>query len=219
VLLPGDPLRAEFIAETFLTDTVCHNRVRNMLGFTGTWGGHRVSVQGTGMGGPSVSIYATELFKFYGVTTAIRIGSCGALQEKLNLGDIVIAMSASATSAVNRRYFHDIDFAPTANFALLHNAVAAADASGAVAHVGPVLTSDSFYDEDLAMMDLVAAHGALGVEMECAALYTVAARYKVRALCLATVSDHILRHEVMSPEQRQTGFAAMVEIALSALIA
>ena len=217
VLLPGDPLRAEFIAKTFLTDVSCHNRVRNMLGFTGTWNGHRISVQGTGMGVPSISIYVTELFRFYGVTSAIRIGSCGALQEHVNLGDIVIAMSASTTSAMNRRTFRDIDFAPTADFGLLSAAVAAAGATNAPIHVGPVITSDSFYDEDAELFKIIAAHGALGVEMECLALYTLAARHHVRAVCLATVSDHLLRHELMSAEERQIGFSSMVEIALAAL--
>jgi purine-nucleoside phosphorylase len=217
VLLPGDPLRAEFIAENYLADAVCHNRVRNMLGFTGTWNGHRVSVQGTGMGVPSISIYATELFRFYGVTTAIRVGSCGALQDHVNLGDIVIAMSASSTSAVNRRTFRGIDFAPTADYGLLGAAVGAATAKGATAHVGSVLTSDVFYDEDEKVFDLLREHGVLGVEMECSALYTVAGRHRGRALCLATVSDHILRHEAMTTMQRQTGFASMVEIALTAL--
>lgn len=219
VLLPGDPLRAQFIAENYLTNVVCHNKVRNMLGFTGTWRGLRVSVQGVGMGVPSMSIYATELFRFYGVTTAIRIGSCGALQEGIALGDVVIAMSAHSTSSVNRRYFADIDFAPTANFDLLRAAVDAASSRGARAHVGPILTSDSFYDENVEVFGLVGKHGTLAVEMECSALYTIAARHNVRAVCLATVSDHLLHHEVMSSEERQTGFAAMTEVALETLAA
>jgi purine-nucleoside phosphorylase len=217
VLLPGDPLRAQFIAETFLTDVTCHNRVRNMLGFTGTWNGHRVSVQGTGMGMPSMSIYSTELFRFYGVTTAIRIGSCGALQSEISLGDVVIAMSASTTSSSTRRHFRGIDFAATADYGLLAAAVGFAASSGVRAHVGPILTSDAFYDEDESLFALVAAHGVLGVEMEAAALYTIAARHRARALCLATVSDHIVRREVMSSEEREKGLSAMVEIALATL--
>ncbi len=219
VLLPGDPLRAEFIAENFLTDVTCHNRVRNMLGFTGTWNGIRVSVQGTGMGVPSISIYATELFRFYGVKTAIRIGSCGALQPNISLGDVVLAMSAHATSSVNRRYFEGIDFAPTANFELLSAAVAAAKNAGIASHVGSILTSDSFYDENEKLFDLTAKHGTLAVEMECSALYTLAARHGARAMCMATVSDHLLRSEVMTSEQRQTGFTAMVAMALETIAA
>ena len=214
VLLPGDPLRAQFIADTFLTDVTCHNRVRNMLGFTGTWNGIRISVQGTGMGVPSISIYVTELFRFYGVKTAIRIGSCGALQPQISLGDIVIAMSAHATSSVNRRYFEDIDFAPTASYDLLCAAVGAAKAAGVACHVGSILTSDSFYDENEKLFELMAKHGTLAVEMECSALYTLAARYGARAVCMATVSDHLLRSEVMSSDDRQTGFAKMVGLAL-----
>lgn len=219
VLLPGDPLRAQFIADTFLTDVACHNRVRNMLGFTGMWNGIRVSVQGTGMGVPSISIYLTELLRFYGVRTAIRIGSCGALQPSISLGDIVIAMSAHATSSVNRRYFEDIDFAPTANFELLRAAVDAAKSAGVPSHVGSILTSDSFYDENEKLFDLTAKHGTLAVEMECSALYTIAARYGARALCMATVSDHLVHSEVMSSEDRQTGFAKMVELALETIAA
>lgn len=219
VLLPGDPLRAEFIAENFLTDVTCHNRVRNMLGFTGTWNGIRVSVQGTGMGVPSISIYATELFRFYGVKTAIRIGSCGALQPNISLGDVVLAMSAHATSSVNRRYFEGIDFAPTANFELLSAAVTAAGNAGIASHVGSILTSDSFYDENEKLFDLTAKHGTLAVEMECSALYTLAARHGARAMCMATVSDHLLRSEVMTSEQRQTGFTAMVAMALETVAA
>jgi purine-nucleoside phosphorylase len=219
VLLPGDPLRAQFIADNYLSDVVCYNRVRNMLGFTGMWNGIRVSVQGTGMGVPSISIYATELFRFYGVKTAIRIGSCGALQPEVNLGDVVIAMSSHATSSVNRRYFHDIDFAPTANYELLSAAVKAASDAGIASHVGPFLTSDSFYDENEKVFELVAKHGTLAVEMECSALYTIAARHSVRAVCMATVSDHLLRSEKMSSDERQTGFAKMVDVALATVAA
>jgi purine-nucleoside phosphorylase len=219
VLLPGDPLRAQFIADNYLTDVVCHNRVRNMLGFSGQWNGIRVSVQGVGMGVPSMSIYATEMFRFYGVKTAIRIGSCGALQQEVNLGDVVIAMSAHATSSVNRRYFHDIDFAPTANYEMLAASVAAAKTAGIAAHVGPILTSDSFYDENEKVFELISKHGTLAVEMECSALYTIAARHGVRAVCMATVSDHLLRSEVMSSDERQTGFAKMVDLALATVAA
>lgn len=219
ILLPGDPLRAQFIAENFLDDVQCYNRVRNMFGYTGTYKGVRVSVQGTGMGMPSISIYVTELMRFYGVRTAIRIGSCGALLPEVKLGDVIVALSAHTTSNMNQRYFGGIDFAATASFDLVSTAVAKAAERGTPHHVGSVLTSDAFYDDDLATFDLVAKHGTLGVEMECAALYTIAAREGARALGLVTVSDHLVTHEEMSSEQRQTGFRAMVELALDTAIA
>ncbi len=219
VLLPGDPLRAQYIAETYLTDVVCYNRVRNMLGFTGVFEGTRISVQGTGMGMPSISIYLTELLRFYGVTTAIRIGSCGALLESVGLRDIVLAISAHTTSNMNRRYFNGIDYAASADFGLLSTAHRIATERGLPARVGPILTSDSFYDDDLTTFDLVAAHGTLAVEMEAAALYTIAAREHARALCIATVSDHLKSHEVMSAEERQTSLNQMIELALATLVA
>lgn len=219
VLLPGDPLRAQFIADNFLDDAQCYNRVRNMLGYTGTYRGVRVSVQGTGMGMPSMSIYVTELFRFYGVKTAIRIGSCGAILPSVALGDVIIALSAHTTSNMNRRYFGGIDYAATASFDLATTAAALARARGAAHHVGSVLTTDAFYDDDIETFDLVGKHGTLAVEMECAALYTIAAREGARALCLATVSDHLVSHEVMTSAERQTGFQSMVELALDTAIA
>ena len=219
VLLPGDPLRAKMIAETFLEGAVCYNTVRNMLGYTGTYKGMRISVQGTGMGMPSISIYVTELMRFYGVKTAIRIGSCGALVESVALRDIVIALSAHTTSGMNRRFFGGIDYAPTANFELAVAANRIAAEQGLRAHTGPILTSDAFYDDDVATFDLVAAHGTLAVEMEAAALYTIAAREGARALCMATVSDHLKTHEVMTSDERQIGFANMVTLALETALA
>ena len=188
VLLPGDPLRAQYIAQTYLEDVTCYNRVRNMLGFTGSFNGVRVSVQGTGMGMPSISIYATELLRFYGVKTAIRIGSCGALRESVKLRDVVLAISAHTNSNMNHRYFKGLSYAPSADFGLLRTAHAIAVERNIPAIVGPILTSDSFYDDDASSFDLVAAHGTLAVEMEAAALYTIAAREGARALCMATVS-------------------------------
>ena len=219
VLLPGDPLRAQFIAENFLDGAECYNRVRNMLGYTGTYQGTRVSVQGTGMGMPSMSIYVTELLRFYGVKTAIRIGSCGAILPSISLGDVIIALSAHTTSNMNRRYFRGIDYAATASFELASAASGLARERGTAHHVGPVLTSDAFYDDDIETFELVGKHGTLAVEMECAALYTIAAREGARALCMATVSDHLVSHEVMSSEDRQTGFRAMVELALDTAVA
>jgi purine-nucleoside phosphorylase len=218
VLLPGDPLRAQFIADNYLRDAVCYNRVRNMLGFTGTYEGVRVSVQGTGMGMPSISIYLTELLRFYGVKTAIRIGSCGALSESVHLRDLILAISAHTTSNMNRRHFNGIDYAPSADFGLLSTAHRVAAERNVAVRVGPILSSDAFYDDDAGTFDLVAAHGTLAVEMEAAALYTIAAREGARALCIATVSDHLKRHEVMSAEDRQTGMREMIEVALATLI-
>lgn len=218
ILLPGDPLRAEVIAQTFLSDAVCYNRVRNMLGFTGTYRGRRVSVQGTGMGMPSISIYVTELFRDYGVRTAIRVGSCGALQPQVHLRDVVIAMSASTTSGMNRNRFGAVDFAPTATFELVAAAHRLAGERGLRAHVGTICSSDSFYD-DPADYELLTRFGVLAVEMEAAALYTIAAGEGARSLCLATVSDHIARHEAATAEERQNGFLAMCELALDTILA
>jgi purine-nucleoside phosphorylase len=219
VLLPGDPLRAEFIAQTYLSDVKCYSRVRNMLGFTGTYQGHRVSVQGTGMGMPSMTIYATELLRFYGVKTAIRVGSAGGLRENVKLRDVVIALSAHTNSNMTSRYFDGIQFAPTANFELLRAAVDLAGQRDMGWHVGSIFTSDSFYDDNPETFALLARHGALAVEMEAAALYTIAAREGARALCVATVSDHLITHEMATTEERQTGFMAMVELALDTIIA
>ncbi len=214
ILLPGDPLRAELIADTFFTDVDCFNRVRGMLGFTGTYQGKRLSVMGTGVGMPSISIYVTELMRFYGVRTAIRVGSTGGLQEHVKLRDIVIAMSAHTNSNMVGSYFGGVTYAPTADFGLLSTAVALAKEQGLNAHVGPIYTSDSFYDDNQDTFQQLAAHGTLAVEMEGAALYTIAAREQARALVIATVSDHLLTHELLTSEERQTGFMTMAKLAL-----
>lgn len=214
VLLPGDPLRAKFIAENFLEDAVCYNEVRGMLGFTGTYKGKRVSVQGTGMGVPSISIYIHELMSFYGVKSLIRIGTCGSMQKEAKLRDVIIAMSASTDSAVNKLRFKGMDYAPTADFDLLHRAWEKAELLGISAKVGNILTSDTFYGDDPDGWKLWAEYGVLAAEMETAALYTLAAKFKTKALSLLTVSDSIVTHEKTSAEERQTTFKQMMEIAL-----
>jgi purine-nucleoside phosphorylase len=219
VLLPGDPLRAQVIAETFLTDVVCYSKIRNMLGFTGTYQGRRISVQGTGMGMPSMTIYVTELLRFYGVKTAIRVGSAGALRADVNLRDVVIAMSTHTNSNMTGRYFDGLHYAPTANFELLRAAVDLAGKQGINWHVGPIFTSDSFYDDNIDTFTKLGAHGTLAVEMEAAALYTLAAREGAKALCIATISDHLLTHEMATTEERQTGFMAMAKLGLDTVIA
>jgi purine-nucleoside phosphorylase len=219
ILLPGDPLRAELIAQTFFTDVHCFNRVRGMLGFTGTYKGQQVSVMGTGMGMPSISIYATELIRFYGVKTAIRVGSAGGLREEVKVRDLVIAMSTHTNSNLVSRYFDGIVYAPTADYSLLSAAARLAGERGLNAHVGPIFTSDAFYDDNPDTFTRLAAHGTLAVEMEGAALYTIAAREQVRALVIATISDHLVTHEALSSDERQTGFMSMAELALDTAVA
>ena len=216
VLMPGDPLRANWVAETFFDDAVQVNGVRGMLGFTGRWRGHRVSVHGSGMGMPSLSIYANELIRDYGAKTLIRIGSTGAMQPRVKLRDVVIAMTASTVSTPSKTIFREVNFAPCADFGLLERAVAAARAAGVAAHVGGILSSDTFYDERDDLNEQLVRHGTLAVEMEAAELYTVAARHGARALAVLTVSDHLVTQEALPPEERERGFAAMVEIALAA---
>jgi purine-nucleoside phosphorylase len=208
VLLPGDPLRAEFVATTYLSDAVCHSRVRGMLGYTGSYKGARVSVQGTGMGIPSISIYAHELIIDYGVRRLIRIGTCGAMRDDMALGDVILAQAACTDSAVNKLRFGGCDFAPAASFGLLLRAHEAAAARGIRAHVGTVLTSDTFY------MELWARYGVVAAEMETTALYTIAAGHGVEALSILTVSDSLVTGASATTEQRQTGYTAMMEIAL-----
>jgi purine-nucleoside phosphorylase len=214
VLLPGDPLRAQFVAETFLTDPVRYNEVRNAYGYTGLYGDHRISIQSTGMGMPSCSIYVHELLASYGARVLIRIGTCGALRRELEIGDVVLAMSASTDSAMNHHRFGGMDFAPTADFDLLRRADALAASLDSPARVGPVLTSDTFYMEREDWWTVWAEHGVLAAEMETAAIYTLAARFGARALSILTVSDNIVTGAHTSAEQRQTGFARMVRLAL-----
>lgn len=217
ILLPGDPLRAKFIAENLLEGAECFNQVRNMFGYTGLYKGCRVSVMGTGMGMPSLSIYVNELIRDYGVRKLIRVGTCGGMRADVKLREVILAMSASTDSAVNKVRFNGMDFAPTAAFPLLVNAWEAAKAAEAQTHVGSVISSDSFYTEDPEQWKLWAKFGVLGVEMETAELYTLAAKYGVEALAILTVSDHLVSGEATSSEERQTSFKSMVEIALGAI--
>ncbi|SNT64966.1 purine-nucleoside phosphorylase [Asanoa hainanensis] len=220
VLMPGDPLRAKWIAETYLDDAKCYTQVRGMLGYTGRWQGVEVSVQGSGMGMPSASIYAHELINDYGVKTLIRVGSCGALAEELQLRDVIAASGASTDSNMNRARFDGlIDYAPVADFGLLRTAVEKAEQRGIPMTVGPILAADAFYTDRPDLYDSLADYGVLAVEMESAALYTIAARFKARALTLLTVSDHIKRGEKTTSQEREQTFGQMVEIALDTAIA
>lgn len=216
VLLPGDPYRAKWAAERFLTDAVCVNQVRGMLAFTGTWNGNRVTIHGSGMGMPSLSIYANELIREYGAKTLIRIGSAGAMQEHVKVRDVVVAMTSSTISTPSRGFFKEMQFAPCADYGLLERAVLAARAKGTPTHVGGIYSSDVFYDERPDLTEMLARHGVLCVEMEAAELYTVAARHGVRALAVLTISDHLLTHEALPAGDRERSFGDMVEIALHA---
>jgi purine-nucleoside phosphorylase len=216
VLLPGDPYRAKWAAEIFLTEVQQVNNVRGMLGFTGFWNGHRVTIQGSGMGMPSLSIYVNELIKDYGAKTLIRIGSCGGMQEHIGVRDVILAMTASTLSTPSRGIFKELNFAPSADYDLLHKAVQAAQAKGTPTHVGGIYSSDVFYDERPDLNEQMVRHGILGVEMEAAELYILAARHKCRALAVLTVSDHLLTGESLPSEQRESSFGDMVEIALEA---
>jgi purine-nucleoside phosphorylase len=220
VLLPGDPMRAKWIAETFLQDAICYSEVRGMLGFTGTYQGVRVSVQGSGMGMPSASIYTHELINEYGVQSLIRIGSCGALAMDLNLGDVIAAIGSATDSNMNRARFDGlIDYAPVADFGLLRTAVDAAERQGVSMRVGPILAADAFYTDRPDLYDSLADYGVLAVEMESAAIYTIAARFRARALTILTVSDHIKTGDKMDSAQREKGFGDMVRIGLETAIA
>jgi len=214
VLLPGDPLRAKHIAETLLEDVFCYNEVRGMLGFTGRYGDKSVSVMGTGMGIPTLSIYVNELVTEYQVKTLIRVGTCGALQPHLKIGDIVLPMSSSTNSHINKLRFEGMDYAPTADFHLLLKAYEAAEARGASVYVGGMFSSDTFYHDDPDWWKQWAAYGALVVEMETNGLYTLAAKFKVRALSVLTVSDSLATGDSSTAEQRERGFTQMAEIAL-----
>lgn len=219
VLLPGDPYRAKWAAETFLSDAVCVNEVRGMLGFTGTWNGHRVTIHGSGMGMPSLSIYANELIRDYGVQTLIRIGSCGGMQDKVGLRDVILAMTSSTLSTPSRGIFRELNFAPCADWSLLKAAADAAERKGVTTHVGGIYSSDVFYDERPDLNEQMVRHGILGVEMEAAELYNLAARHGRRALAVLTVSDHLGTGEALPSEDRERSFGDMVEIALEAAFA
>jgi len=219
VLLPGDPLRARWIAETFLEDATCYSEVRGMFGFTGTWHGQRVSVQGSGMGQPSMAIYVNELFDSYDVQQIVRVGSCGALTTDVAIRDIVIASGACTNSSMNQQRFHGLDYAPVADFDLLRAAVdAARDRDDVVTHVGLIFSTDSFYWPRVELMKPMVEHGVLAAEMEASALYTLAAAYGRKALAICTVSDHIVTGEETTAAEREQTFAAMVEIALAAAL-
>jgi len=218
VLMPGDPLRAKWIAETFLDNPVCYNRIRGMLGYTGTYKGKRVSVQGSGMGMPSSMIYFHELIKDYGVKNIIRVGSAGSYQENVKLNDVVLAMSASTTSGMNSSRFINSDYSPTANFELFQKAVDFAKENKIPIKAGNVLSSDEFYGDDPEEYKLWAEYGVLCVEMETAGLYTVAAKFNVRALTILTISDSLVTGENLSARERETTFRDMVEIALAAAL-
>jgi purine-nucleoside phosphorylase len=220
VLLPGDPLRAQYIAETFLENAVCYNRVRGMLGFTGTWRGKKVSVQGTGMGVPSASIYIHELVNEFRARKLVRIGTCGALRPDIGLREVIIAQAACTDSSINRRVFGAVDFAPIADFGLMKLAHEIGSArSGLKPRVGNVFSSDLFYSDDNALYEKLARYGVLAVEMETAALYTLSAKFGTQALSLLTVSDSIATGEQTTPMERQTTFNDMIEIALETITA
>lgn len=218
VLLPGDPLRAKYIAETYLEDVVQYNSVRNMFGYTGTYKGKRVSVQGTGMGLPSIMIYVNELITEYNVQNLIRVGSAGAIQKDIHVRDIVIAQGATTDSSVVANTFNgQVHFAPIADFELLYNAYNVAKERKLPVHVGNVLSSDRFYNDELDKQKL-ADYGVLAVEMEAAGLYTLAAKYNRKALALLTISDHILTGEETTAEERETTFDDMMFVALDSIL-
>ena len=218
VLMPGDPLRAKFIADNFLDDAKCITQVRNMFGYTGTYKGKRVSVMGSGMGIPSISIYATELYRDYGVEKIIRIGSCGAVRDDIKIRDIVIGMAASTDSNVNRQRFHNVDFAACADFSLLKSVVDTAEKLGKPVHVGNIFTADLFYTPQPEMFATMEKYGILAVEMEAAGLYSAAAEYGKKALAVLTVSDHIKTGEKTTSEERETTFKDMMELTLESLL-
>ncbi len=214
ILLPGDPMRAKYFAETMLQDVFCFNKVRGMLGYTGRYGDKRVSVMGSGMGIPTLSIYVHELVTEYDVKTLIRVGTCGALQPNLKVGDIVLPMSSSTNSHINKLRFNGMDFAPTASFHLLLKAYEEARERGVRVHVGSMFSSDTFYDDDPDWWRKWAEYGALVCEMETSGLYTLAAKFKVDALSVLTVSDSLVTGEASTAEQRERDFPQMAEIAL-----
>lgn len=215
VLLPGDPMRAKWIAETFFDNPVLYNDVRGMYGYTGTYKGVPVSVQGTGMGIPSALIYCHELINFYGCTKLIRVGSAGSYQPDINIRDIVIAMAASSTNGMNNRRFANVDYSPTASFELFQKAILYAKDNDIPIKAGNVLSSDEFYEDDIDSYKQWADYGVLAVEMETSGLYTIAAKYKVDALSILTISDSLVTGEKMSADDRETSFSSMIDIALN----
>ena len=218
VLLPGDPLRARFIAENYLSDARLYSEVRGMYGYTGTYKGKEISVQGTGMGMPSHAIYAHELINLYEVKTLIRVGSCGSMQPNIALRDVVLAISASTNSAMISRRFGGMNFAPTADWELITAATKCAQSLGIDIKAGNILSSDVFYDEDPNSWKNWAKYGVLAVEMEAAALYTLASRFGVKALCILTVSDSLVSREETSAQERERSFTQMMELALETAV-
>ncbi len=218
VLLPGDPLRAKWIAETFLDNPKCYNEVRGMLGYTGTFQGKRISVQGTGMGIPSALIYCHELINHYGVKNLIRVGSAGSYQKDIKVRDIVIAMAASSNSGINNTRFVNCDYSPTADFDLLIKAALYAKENKIPIKAGNILSSDQFYEDNFENYKKWADFGVLCVEMEAAGLYTIAAKFKVKALAILTISDSLVTGETTTSEEREGSFSKMIEIALNTLL-
>lgn len=219
VLLPGDPYRARWAAETFLDDPVCINQVRGMLGFTGKWKGHPVTIHGSGMGMPSLSIYVNELIRDYGAKTLIRIGSAGGMADHVGIRDVVLAMTASTIGSPSQTILKEINFAPAADWSLLRAAAAAAEKRSVKTHVGGIYSSDTFYDERPDLNSQMTRHGILAVEMEAAELYTLAARHNCRALAVLTISDHLGTGASLPAADRERSFSDMVEIALEAAFA
>ncbi|NDL61032.1 purine-nucleoside phosphorylase [Phytoactinopolyspora mesophila] len=217
VLLPGDPLRAEWIATTYLENPVCYTKIRNMLGYTGTYRGQRISVQGTGMGQPSLSIYVHELLAEYGARTLVRVGSCGAMVESVGIRDLVIGLSACTDSSANLLRFQGLDFAPVADFSLARAFVERAESAGVRHHVGQIFSTDAFYMDRPELRDQLTEYGVIAAEMEAAALYTLAAKFGARALAVCTVSDSLVTGEHLPAEERERSFAAMAELTLDAV--
>ncbi|WP_150150677.1 purine-nucleoside phosphorylase [Fusobacterium nucleatum] len=218
VLLPGDPKRAKWIAENYLENFFCYTDIRGMLGFTGTYKGKRISVQGTGMGIPSISIYITELMKDYGVKNLTRVGSAGSYQKDIKVRDIVIPMSTSTDSNINNRRFNGANFSPTVNFELFRIALKVAEEKNIKIKAGNILTSDEFYNDNSDYYKKWADFGVLAVEMETAGLYTLAAKYKAKALSILTISDSLVSPEITSAEEREKTFSEMIELALETAI-
>ncbi|QAX28649.1 purine-nucleoside phosphorylase [Leisingera sp. NJS204] len=216
VLMPGDPYRAKWAAETFLKDAKLVNEVRGMLGYTGSWNGHPVTIQGSGMGMPSLSIYVNELIRDFGAKTLIRIGSCGGMQDRVKVREVILAMTASTLNSPSSGIFRELNFAPCADWGLLQAAAQAAAKRDGATHIGGIYSSDVFYDERPDLNEQMVRHGILGVEMEAAELYTLAARHGCRALAVLTVSDHLRTGEALPSDQRERSFGDMVEIALEA---
>lgn len=218
VLMPGDPLRSKFIAENFLENAVLFNNVRGVQGYTGTYKGTKVSVMASGMGMPSIGIYSYELYSTFGVENIMRIGSAGAMQENIKVRDIVFGMGASTNSAFAKQYGLPGTFSAIADFSLLREAVGVAEEMGAAYHVGNILSSDTFYDDDPTASGKWMKMGVMAVEMEAAALYMNAARLGKRALAMCTISDHLLTHELTTAEERQNSFTQMMELALEVAV-